>query len=1596
MLTPRVNAYGNPPGREFFADAPHRIEPGKNIPLVAGIHDADEWLQSFTLQGIDIIDHKTGSKVLVEEFNEFIDDNLWYKNYDLDPLLFDRTDGMASIDVKFRIESWFDYTAPTINVKTSPTSLPSWAGWYAGDAHVHSSMTESGGVAGIGGEFGAPVDVIASSAKAMGLDWVILTDHSYDISPFPDEWNTYKGYCVGETITNEFVCMLGEEITCQDEFGVVEPFEPASHYLAYGISSPVKAPDWWGRDNNPTQQGAIIDVRDNKGGIGFIAHPFAQPWDWENWNPIGYTGIEIWNGGFDSSDQRAVEKWDELLGQGKKVFGIGNSDAHDLASIGSEVRNYVYLGDEDLTESNIIKALKNGRFIVTNGPLLSFTAGNHIVGDDCFICGNRLNLNIKWKSTVEYGAVTKITLFMNGVIVPGYPVDVNSYEGMRSEIVELPSTDLSYFRVQCETSSGRKAYTNPIWIRRLLSATLRPKESASFELLVETGPTPIPSIDVVLAIDRTGSMSDEIAVVKNKAVSIMNDIRTKVPDSWFGLVSFMDYPGSYSYPGYSAQYGSAAYGDVPYVVNQQPTDNTANVASAINGLSIGWGADEPQDYTRVLYETISLHWRALSKKILVLFGDAPTHDLNFAGHNFGGDPGRDAVARTADDLDFETVVGQVKDEGITVLAVQGSMYEPMRTYAEATFKGMSIGFDGAVGTSGQYFQLSTADQIPNVISTMVQEEVSKIKHLTLDIPDEYKNWVTFIPTEYTDVGPLTAKTFQVTITVPDGTAAGEHTFLIRVLGDGALLGSTVISIIVPSPGGVDLGFRANPNGFSFRNFGSDRTWEMFEQFFGRGAVRHSNGDRVYAAEQFFNRYYGPYVSGSCDGFAATSLINFEHLDQPNSGAFAMPYYDSLYSQGVNNDMRNAIAYQQGFWWSYETQFYMSALSEASGNSPRFFYGKIKEYISNGQPVILWIWEEPEWSGIWETGGAHALVPYRYEEPSENEAYVYVYDSNHPGDDNRRVIFDFRNDEWSYEFQKEWWIIPRVWEGDSSYLSMMTIPVDMRLHKGIALWTQDVLGDYADIVGSMGPASLLFTDESGHRLGFVNGQFVDEISRAIHIVPPVGEDVPFGLYYLPQGVSYNATICGTDQGTADITFFSDHSLIEIINATVHPSTVDNVKIGTGSMSLTYMTNDDHKDYSAIIDEEIVDASRIVTVKTDISSGELTTLELTDEQCFKYVNLGQPKTYDLVLEQRGPEAGYFSLHNLEIGAGETHVIRLENWNNLGSTEIYLETDKNSDGTIDEIKALTPPKTTLHIGSPQYKDTIGNLYVTSKTPFELTVEDIGSGVASTAYRIHNQTYDGGWTNYLQPFNLIGLSDGSYSINYNSTDNAGNVEGTNTQEVILDNTAPSLTIETPSQYAATQDGVDFTISATDLSAVASVMVSIRSARGNILSSQFELMPATLKQDGKWHLYFDTRQLPDGFYSFIANGTDVLGNWGTKTVKFSIRNWAAIQLLPSTPSNKAGRTMPIKFSIRVNASIDPAQPFIYNEELTIKIYKIASPSNVLLQTSNFGSGSTNYRIDTGTLYITNFKTQSTPATYLVNIYRKGMLIGSFQFSTVK
>ena len=383
--------------------------------------------------------------------------------------------------------------------------------------------------------------------------------------------------------------------------------------------------------------------------------------------------------------------------------------------------------------------------------------------------------------------------------------------------------------------------------------------------------------------------------------------------------------------------------------------------------------------------------------------------------------------------------------------------------------------------------------------------------------------------------------------------------------------------------------------------------------------------------------------------------------------------------------------------------------------------------------------------------------------------------------------------------------------------------------------------------------------------------------------------------------------------------------------------------------------------------------------------------------------------------GDSIATFVANNLPITENAIHQYII-NWASLSEGEegVTVQVDSEGDGifeyiftsdselTQDEYVSATddvPPETSILFGEPKFV-VDGVPYLTSATPIELFAEDNvgGSGVASTAYRIYNASYDSGWITYIEPFCLTGLSDGTYQIDYNSTDHAGNMEPTKTATVILDNTGPSIDIVNPPIGCALQDGVTFTASVSDACGTRSLNFSIREANGGQgIPVGFEDMPATYNENtGNWELTFDTLQLPDGYYIVIVDAEDNLGNTASLTAHYSIRNWAVLQLLPATPNNKAGRTIPVKFSLRVDASVDPNQPFVYNEELTIEIY-VKNDPNTILQISKYGTTARDYRINTiSELYITNFQTLKTPTTYVVEIYRNEMLIGKFEFKTVK
>ncbi|MCK4619161.1 MAG: carboxypeptidase regulatory-like domain-containing protein [Desulfobacterales bacterium] len=225
--------------------------------------------------------------------------------------------------------------------------------------------------------------------------------------------------------------------------------------------------------------------------------------------------------------------------------------------------------------------------------------------------------------------------------------------------------------------------------------------------------------------------------------------------------------------------------------------------------------------------------------------------------------------------------------------------------------------------------------------------------------------------------------------------------------------------------------------------------------------------------------------------------------------------------------------------------------------------------------------------------------------------------------------------------------------------------------------------------------------------------------------------------------------------------------------------------------------------------------------------------------------------------------------------------------------------------------------------------------------------------------------------------------------------------ETTVIDTTPPEVEIKFPQSGTALQDGITLMAVASDAYGIAEVYFCVREPGGaNGIPIGYEDLAGSLNSSGEWECDFDTTQLPDGYYVVIAKAIDTNDNEGwSEPVPCNIRNWAVIEFLPASKIYRAGRTMPIKFSLRIASSVDPTQPFVYNEGLEIRIYDASEPNTILLQTSLYGDTSTDYRIDTaGELYITNFKTSKTPAEYVVEIWRmsKNFLVGSFTFETVK
>ncbi|MEU1757041.1 choice-of-anchor D domain-containing protein [Micromonospora matsumotoense] len=148
---------------------------------------------------------------------------------------------------------------------------------------------------------------------------------------------------------------------------------------------------------------------------------------------------------------------------------------------------------------------------------------------------------------------------------------------------------------------------------------LTPGGSAVVTRTVTTATIP-PRPDVVLLADTTGSMQAALNDVRVNAKRIVDDISAVQPDARFAVAEYRDETDEYAFR-----------------VNRDLTAEPSQVQDAVNVWTAGGGGDGPEAGLNALHAVAigAVSLRAESSPIVVIFGDAPSHDPS-VGHDLAG------------------------------------------------------------------------------------------------------------------------------------------------------------------------------------------------------------------------------------------------------------------------------------------------------------------------------------------------------------------------------------------------------------------------------------------------------------------------------------------------------------------------------------------------------------------------------------------------------------------------------------------------------------------------------------------------------------------------------------------------------------------------------------------------------------------------------------------------------------------------------------------------------------------------------------------------------------------------------------------------
>jgi hypothetical protein len=366
---------------------------------------------------------------------------------------------------------------------------------------------------------------------------------------------------------------------------------------------------------------------------------------------------------------------------------------------------------------------------------------------------------------------------------------------------------------------------------------------------------------------------------------------------------------------------------------------------------------------------------------------------------------------------------------------------------------------------------------------------------------------------------------------------------------------------------ADNGFRPDPDGFSFPNYGNEGQKGLdaaeFERLYGPGACLPGKGACVLTpiARTVMKSYNEGSADGHCFGFATLAELIYKGY-LPRFGYAGV----SAFGPDATSPFQLEIEGNDLLQRSITRAFDFQELESIDENTIVATPTEILEFLLHGglDPKSKEIWTFEIFQYGFKAG--HAITPYAVEKVGPGEYEVLVYDNNWPNNDDRRLQINTNTDTWSYYAMVSPGYPQAMYEGNAKSQNLRLAPVTPGL--GVqpcpfSVGRQGGGSNYNQVRldgTSNEHARLVIEDAKGRKTGYVGGRFINQIPGA-KVLPrssagvqlkgkTLWKDSPTPVVEVPKNVELDVRIDGKHLGVRD------RETLSLVGPT-YDATVDNL-------------------------------------------------------------------------------------------------------------------------------------------------------------------------------------------------------------------------------------------------------------------------------------------------------------------------------------------------------------------------------------------------------------------------------------------------------